>query len=49
MCSTDLVKERGEKTENYERFDHENKLKKIPDKFILRLREREVWVGEKEY
>ena len=43
------VNERGEQTETYPRFDPETKLKQLPDKFILRLRERDVWVGAYEY
>ena len=43
------VNERGEQTETYPRFDPETKLKQLPDKFILRLRERDVWVEAYEY
>ena len=43
------VNETGEQTETYPRFDPESKLKQLPDKFILRLRERDVWIEAYEY
>ena len=43
------VDEKGKQTETYPRFDPEPKLKQIPDKFILRLRERDVWIEAYEY
>ena len=38
------VDEDGKQTETYPRFDPEPLLKQIPEKFCLRLRERDVWV-----
>ena len=38
------VDENGKQTETYPRFDPEPLLKQIPEKFCLRLRERDVWV-----
>ena len=38
------VDENGKQTETYPRFDFDSVLKKIPEKFCLRLRERDVWV-----
>ena len=43
------VDEKGIQTETYPRFDPKSKLKQIPDKFILRLRGRDVWVVAYEY
>ena len=38
------VDEIGKQTEVYPRFDPDPKLKQISEKFILRLRDRAVWV-----
>ena len=43
------VDEKGFQSETYPRFDPEPKLKQLPDKFILRLRERDVWIAAYEY
>ena len=43
------VDEKGLQTEIYPRFDPEPKLKQLPEKFILRLRERDVWIEAYEY
>tara|TARA_B100000945_G_scaffold311671_1_gene305225 strand:- start:394 stop:2043 length:1650 start_codon:yes stop_codon:yes gene_type:complete len=43
------VDEEGRQSEVYPRFDPEPRLKQIPEKFTLRLRERDVWVEAYEY
>jgi len=43
------IDEEGFQTETYPRFDPQPKLKKLPIKFTLRLRERDVWVQTYEY
>jgi len=43
------VDESGSQSEIYPRFDPEPKLRQLPEKFILRLRERNVWVEAYEY
>tara|TARA_Y100000590_G_scaffold469816_1_gene659910 strand:- start:211 stop:1887 length:1677 start_codon:yes stop_codon:yes gene_type:complete len=43
------VDEKGLQTEIYPRFDPKPKLNQISEKFILRLRERDVWVEAYEY
>jgi len=39
----------GKQIESYPRFDLNLKLKQLPNKFKLRLRERDVWIGAYEY
>ena len=43
------VDENGSQSETYPRFDPEPKLKQLTEKFILRFRERNVWVEAYEY
>lgn len=43
------VDKKGRQTETYPRFDPHSKLKQLSDKFILRLRDRDVWVATYEY
>ena len=43
------VDEKGYQEETYPRFDPEPKLRQVSGKFILRLRERDVWVEAYEY
>ena len=44
-----LLYEKGLQSDTYPRFEPEPKLKQLPDKFILRLRERDVWIEAYEY
>ena len=41
--------EEGRQSETYPRFDPEPLLKKLPVKFTLRLRDREVWIQTYQY
>ena len=41
--------EEGRQSETYPRFDPEPLLKKLPAKFTLRLRDREVWIQTYQY
>jgi starch phosphorylase len=41
--------EKGKQIETYPRFDLSLKLKQLPNKFKLHLRERDVWIGVYEY
>ena len=43
------VDEIGSQSEVYPRFDPEPKLKQLSEKFVLPLRERNVWVEAYEY
>ena len=43
------VDKEGKQIESYPRFDLNLKLKQLPNKFKLRLRERDVWIGVYEY
>ena len=43
------VDEKGLQTETYPRFDPNPKLKRLPNKFTLRLRDRDVWIAVYEY
>ena len=43
------IDEEGFQTETYPRFDPKPKLNQLTEKFTLRLRDRDVWVGVYEY
>ena len=43
------INEEGRQIETYPRFNPNSRLSQLPDKFTLRLRERDVWVCAYEY